>query len=106
MRKSLRVLVAETNQRARSNTHRIEELETKYDKLDGRQDSTEKTIIGIKKDTEKILALSKESSDRWKEFDKIQKEKSDVIKIEIMKWIIRIIAGIVIIALGIKKFIL
>lgn len=106
MRKSIKVQVAEIDQRARSNTHRLEELENKVEALDNRQDSTEKTVIEIKKDTEKILELSKESKDRWKEFDKSQHDVLKATKKEIIKWILRVAAGIIIVALGLKKYIL
>ena len=106
MRKSVKVQVAETDQRARSNTHRIEELENKVEALDNRQDSTEKTVIEIKKDTEKILELSQESKDRWKEFDKSQQDIAKETKKGIIKWVLRIAAGIIIVALGLKEYIL
>lgn len=97
------VEIAKIKENVKSNQHRIDSLENKYDELDKRQNSTEKTVIKIKKDTEKILEYSKESKDRWAEFDELQRKNANTVKMEILIFIILAFLGTVLAMLGFKK---
>lgn len=97
------VEIAKMKENIKSNQHRLDTLENKYDELDKRQDITEKTVIEIKKDTEKILEYSKVSKDRWAEFDEIQRKNANTVKMEILIFIILAFLGTVLAMLGFKK---
>ena len=63
---------------------RLTRVESKIDKIDGRQDNMEKDMIFVRSDLAKLLELTKKSNERWDQLD--AQNRSNMNKLKLQFW--------------------